>query len=220
MITPEIIERSKKVDPAQIGHYIESGYMHPRIKPLDETFRVLGPAFTVRLPGNDNSMLYYSMQKAPKGSVVVIDRMGEHRLACVGEIAALAARSRGMAGIVVDGPTTDTLPIKAMGFPVFSTGRSAVTTNLIGIDGEYDVVINCGGAVVRPGDIVFGDCDGVIVCPPDRFEEYLKKAEQANLSEAKYRETFAKGGYITDFIDIDKLAEMDGKAILRSMANK
>ena len=220
MISPELAERCLHVDPAQIGHYVESGYMHPRIKPVDDSFRVLGPAYPVRLPTNDNTTLYYAIKRAPKGSVIVIDRMGEDRFACVGEIVVLAAKSMGMAGIVVDGPSTDTLRIKEIGLPVFSSGRSAVTNILTGLDGEHNIDVNCGGAIVHPGDIIFGDCDGVVVCPADKFEEYVEKAEGSNAREKEYIEAFEKGGYITDFINVDKLVETDVKTLLRGMMKK
>lgn len=202
-----LFERALKTDPAQIGHYVQGGFMHPRIKPISEDIKMIGPAFTIRLPGNDNAMLYYAMKRAPKGSVIVIDRMGDERIACLGEMVALSAKTLGMAGIVVDGPNTDSRPIKAMGFPVFSTGRSSVTNTFKGIDGEYNVPVCCGGAVVSPGDIVYGDLDGVIVAPQDRFEELLEKAEAADRNEEKWRENFAQGGYVDKFVNLDRLVE-------------
>ncbi|HWP51756.1 MAG TPA: RraA family protein [Clostridia bacterium] len=203
----ELFERALKTDPAQIGHYIQGGFMDAAIKPASEDMKMIGPAFTIRLPGNDNAMLYYAMKRAPKGAVIVIDRMGDKRVACVGEIAALSAKSLGMAGMVIDGPNTDTRAIKAMGFPVFSTGRAAVANTFKGVDGEYDIPINCGGAVVSPGDIVFGDIDGVIVAPANRFEELLLRAEAADRNEVLWKQRYAEGGYIDDFINLNRLVE-------------
>lgn len=217
MLQNDILQRANSVDPAQIGHYIQSGFMRSDIKPIDDSFRVLGPAFTVRLPTNDNSMLYYAMQFAPAGSILVIDRMGESRFACCGEIVVRAAQTKGIVGIVVDGPSTDTLKIKEIGLPVFSTGRSAVTNTLIGMDGEYNVDISCGGTVVHPWDIIFGDTDGVIVCPENKFEEYLKYAEAANERERKYLEAFQKGEYITKYLDINALVNADIKGYAKKL---
>jgi len=64
-----------------------------------------------------------------------------------------------MSGIVIDGPATDKLALKRMGFPVFCTGFSPVTCNVTGTSGEAGIAVECGGAVVRPGDIIFGDAD-------------------------------------------------------------
>ena len=203
----ELFARALKTDPAQIGHYVQGGFMDASIKPISEDIKMIGPAFTVRLPGNDNAMLYYAMKRAPKGSVVVIDRMGDKRVAAVGEMVVQAAKSLGLAGIIVDGPNTDTRPIKDLGFPLFSTGRASVTNTLKGIDGEYNVPVCCGGAVVNPGDIVYGDVDGVIVAPADRFAELVEKAEAADRNEVEWRKNFAEGKYLDALINIDRLVE-------------
>jgi regulator of RNase E activity RraA len=116
-LTQEIRDRFMKVDPAAIGHRISRGFMHPNIKPVSDEMKVVGPAYTVRLTERDSSALYYAIQKAPKGSVIVIDRAGDHTFACVGEFLAEMARARGMSGIIVDGPATDKLALKASGFP-------------------------------------------------------------------------------------------------------
>ena len=91
-----------KTSPAQVGHFIEGDFMDSAIQAVDESFKVVGPAFTIGLPTNDKAMLYYAMKQAPKGSVLVISRLGEDRFACCGEIVVLSAKSLGMAGIEVD----------------------------------------------------------------------------------------------------------------------
>ena len=199
-LTKEIIERAMKVDPAQVGHHVESGYLSPDIHPIDDKSKIIGPAYTVRIPTTDNAMVYYAIKQAPAGSVLVIDRMGEQRYACCGEMVVRAAMSRGLAGIVIDGKSTDTRSIRELGFPVFSTGRSAVTTFPVALNGEYNIPVNCGGCIVNPGDIIFGDLDGLICCPPDKFEEYLVKAEAADAREVQARKNYAENPdfYYTD----------------------
>ena len=104
-----------KTSPAQVGHFIEGDFMDSAIQAVDESFKVVGPDFTISLPTNDKAMLYYAMKQAPKGSVLVISRLGEDRFACCGEIVVLSAKSLGMAGIEVDGPHTDIVRIKEIG---------------------------------------------------------------------------------------------------------
>ena len=191
-LTAELIARAMKVDPAQVGHYVESGFLSPDIHPIDDSSKIVGPAFTVRIPTNDNAMVYYAIKRAPRGSVLVVDRMGEQRYACCGEMVVRAAMSRGLAGIVIDGKSTDTRSIRETGFPLFSTGRSAVTCFPCGLNGEYNVPINCGGCTINPGDIIFGDLDGLIACPAGKFEEYLEKAEAADASETVSRRRYAE----------------------------
>lgn len=191
-LTQEIRDRFMKVEPAAIGHYIARGFMRPEIKPVCDEMKVVGPAYTVRLNERDSSALYYAIQKAPKGSVIVVDRAGDHTFACVGEFFAEMTRALGMAGIVIDGPATDKLALKRMGFPVFCTGFSPVTCNVTGTSGEVAIAVECGGAVVRPGDIIFGDADGVIVVP-DNYLSYLEIAEKKAADEAALRRELEKG---------------------------
>lgn len=185
LFTKALEERAMKVDPALIGHYIEGGYMDLAIKPVDENFKLIGPAYTVQFTGRNPAMLSYAMRRAPEGSVLVIDRMGDNTFACIGEGMARIAKSLKIAGIVINGPSTDTKGIKEIEYPVFSTGSSPVTTTRAKgqINGNYNVPVNCGGVVVHPGDIVFGDVDGIIVAPPEKFETLLERAEESTANE-------------------------------------
>lgn len=190
--TEEIRERFMKVSPAAIGHQISSGFMKAEIKPVVDEMKVCGPAYTVRLPERDSSALYYALQKAPKGSVIVIDKAADQTFACVGEFLAKMAEHCGMAGIVLDGPATDKLALKQSGFPVFCTGYSPITSMVTGTSGEVEVDIECGGAVVRTGDIILGDADGVIVVPED-FMPYLEDAEKKEAGEVARRKELEEG---------------------------
>jgi len=202
-----LLERALKTSPAQIGHFVQGGFMAPDIKPVEDHMKVIGPAFTMRIPGNDNSMFYYALQFAPRGAVIVIDRMGERRFANVGEMAVRAAMAAGAAGIVADGPSTDTLALRELGLPVFSTGRSALTNSLKGTDGQYNVPVNCGGAVVNPGDIIYGDLDGVIVASADAFGQLVDAAEAQDRTEEVWRKRFEAGESVLDFVNIRRLVE-------------
>lgn len=218
-LTNEVIKRFKNVDPATVGHYIGGGFMRPEMKPLkrNET-RMVGPAYTVSIPGRDSCAIYYAISKAPKGSVIVVDRCGDNTFACCGEMVATYAQGCGMAGIVVDGPITDSIAISKLDIPVFCTGISAVTTIIIGVTGEVNIPITCSGAIVKPGDIVFGDADGVVVLPPDNYEEALEKAEISVKNEIYQREIFSKG-QLPNW-DIDRLFETDTLAMLSKLRNK
>lgn len=204
MLSEELYQKAMRTDPAQVGHFIEGGFMAPRIQAVSESFKLLGPAFTISLPTNDNAMLYYAMKQAPKGSVLVISRLGESRFACCGEIVVLSAKSLGMAGIVVDGPCTDSRRIKEIGLPVFAAGRSAVTNTIMAINGTYGQPVSCGGAVVCPGDIIFGDADGVIVAKPEGFEALVDRALADDAEEEQLRAQLVNGVSYGDLIRLDE----------------
>jgi len=171
--------------PALLGHYIEDGFMQLNVKPLSDHFKMIGPAFPIHFSGRNSAMLFYAMRRAPEGSILVIDRGGDKQFACVGEGVARIAKSLKLGGILINGPSTDTLGIKKLGFPVFSTGISPVTTTsrMGEVNGSYGTTIQCAGVTVNPGDIIFGDIDGVIVAPPDQFESLLIRAEEATAKE-------------------------------------
>lgn len=214
-LSKELVDRFMAVDPATFGHYLVGGCMRPEMKPINKHSKMVGPAYTVRIQGKDSCALYYAMQKAPKGSVIVIDRCGDTTYACVGEMVALFAECQGFAGMVIDGPATDSLAIEKSGFPVFCTGISVVTTNVVGVSGEQDVPVNCSGAVVHPGDIVFGDADGVVVIPPDNYLELLIKAEEAVVREVELRRHFRAGGSFK--INVERLWNTDVMGMINEL---
>ncbi|MCI8455360.1 MAG: RraA family protein [Lachnospiraceae bacterium] len=220
--TEEIRARFLKVSPAAIGHHISGGFMRADIKPVVDEMKVCGPAYTVHIPERDSSALYYALQKAPKGSVIVIDKGADKTFACVGEFLAEMAKGCGMAGIVIDGPATDKLALKKSSFPVFCTGYSPVTSNVTGTSGEVGVDIECGGAVVKTGDIILGDADGVIVVP-DNFMPYLEDAEVKEAGEVEKRKQLKEGLVYNkreDF-DVEKFFEFGvNKAINEIKKNK
>lgn len=216
MLSKETIERFMSVDPATVGHYIGGGYMQPSMKAVRiDDKKMVGTAYTVRIPGRDSCALYYAISKAPRGSVIVVDRCGDDTFACCGEMVATYAQGCGMAGIVVDGPATDSIALSRLSIPVFCTGISAVTTIIIGVTGEVNIPVTCSGAIVNPGDIIFGDADGVVVLPPDKYEDALTKAEISVKNEVYQREIFSKGqlpGW-----NIDRLFETDTLSILSEL---
>lgn len=214
--TQEHRERFMKVDPATIGHHVKGdAFMNTKMKPLCKKMKVVGPAYTVRLEGRDASAFHYALGKAPAGSVIVISYADGDQYACIGEMVALSMKMRGFAGFVIDGPVTDSLAIEQMDFPAFCTGVSVVTTKVLGIYGEQDVTIHCAGAVVHPGDIVFGDADGVVVLPKNDFERYLVQAEEALEREAEIRRRILRGQFLSH--NIEKLYEANVLGIIAEL---
>lgn len=206
--TEELRAKFMEVDPAQIGHYVGGGFMDPAIKPVwvstprVEKCKMVGPAYTVRLSGDDSGMIYYAISHAPKGSVLVIDRCGDTTYACVGDICAECAKGAGLAGIVVDGVSTDTVGITKIDYPVFSRGISPITTKLRGNEGQVNIPVCCGGAVVKPGDIVFGDPDGVMVFDSEAdFMSLVARAKADNDKEVAWRERIRNGEQMDDLMN-------------------
>jgi regulator of RNase E activity RraA len=221
-LSQEVRDRFMKISSAQLGHHLSSGFMHPRIKPVVPSMKMIGQAYTVRMTERDILALYYGVMKAPKGSVMVVDRGDDNTYASAGDWLALMMRDRGLAGQVVDGPATDRVGLEKLGFPVFCTGFSPAATQLLGTNGVVQIPVQCGGVVVHPGDIIFGDADGVLVVPDD-YEHLLALAEQMTANEARRDERVATEGWKflqRDDLDVEKFFESDMQGAINAIKAK
>lgn len=176
------------IDPSTIGHVTEDGYVRG-VQPLFRPIRLLGNAVTVRLPAVDGSVLRPALIASRPGDVLVIEMApGDEHRACWGELRTLAARTKGLAGVVIAGCVTDVRAVTALGFPVFSTGISAVTTRPLDLGGAVNVPVRIGGVTVRPGDLVVGDDDGLFIFDPARAAAIGALAADRRQAEAARRQ--------------------------------
>jgi 4-hydroxy-4-methyl-2-oxoglutarate aldolase len=173
----------RRAEPATIGHFLHTGFMEPAIRGLFPNVRIAGTAVTVRAPGADGVMVHHAVGKARPGDVLVIDRCGDHKHACVGGAVAYAAKKAGIAGIVVDGVVTDIGELRDYGVPVWARGLSPVTVKLLGLGGDFCVPVSCGGVMVNPGDAIFADENGVLVLDPGQIEAAAKRAIEMQIQE-------------------------------------
>jgi 4-hydroxy-4-methyl-2-oxoglutarate aldolase len=148
--------------------------MDVRIRPVWRGARLAGPAVTVRTPPGEFRSVKEAAERAPAGAVLVVDEGGDLRHALWGDKMSGLALQRGIAGLVVDGAVRDLDGIEALGFPVFAAG-SVPTPPTRERRGELDVPVMCGGLEVRPGDLVYGDADGVVVVPHGRHDEIVAR---------------------------------------------
>ena len=134
-----------------------------------------GPAFTVQGSGGDNLALHHAVIAAPVGSVLVVD-VGGARHGHWGEVLAVAAQQRGIAGLLIDGGVRDRDELRDLGFPVFSRNNSIVGTrkHYAGLLGEP---VTVGGVTIVTGDLIVGDADGVVAIPQADIERILDAAD-------------------------------------------
>jgi len=125
------------------------------------------------------------IDNAAPGSVGVIVVEGGPEMTGLGGLMATAARSRNMAGIVVDGSVRDVEEIRALGLTVFARGRIPATAVGRYLSVSRDAEVTCGGVKVKPGDIIVGGEDGVVVVPQDRAEQVLQRAREIDARETK-----------------------------------
>jgi 4-hydroxy-4-methyl-2-oxoglutarate aldolase len=143
-----------------------------------------GPAFTVQGRAGDNLAIHLAVAEAAPGDVLVVTVDGEAGCAHFGDILALAAQRRGLAGLVIDGAIRDRADIAELGFPVFHRGLS-LHKPLKRVPGRRGVPIRIGDAVVARGDLVSADADGVVVVPAAAGAEVVAAAEALGEREAE-----------------------------------
>lgn len=182
----------------QLGCYHQ--FLPPAIRPISGTTHVIGRAMPVIMAD------VYGPQRQPFGKLTeALDQLqpgeiylasgGAQRCAYWGELLTATARMRRAVGAVIDGFHRDTPMVIAQGWPVFSRGAfaqdSAVRTQVI----DYRCPLEVAGVWVEPGDLVFGDGDGVVVIPRRyevevivaalekvRGEKVVRKAIEAGMS--------------------------------------
>ncbi len=169
------------------------------VRPLFAGAVAVGPAATMlavevyETPAAPYRLLMEALDALRPGAVVVVTTNGCTRAGLWGELLSTAVVSRGGRGVVLDGLTRDARQIEAMGFPVFSTGFSPADSKgrceVIG----YDAPIEAGGVRVRPGDLVFGDRDGVVVVPRDLEAEAVRLALRKVSEENSVRNALRGG---------------------------
>ncbi len=166
-----LVAKLARVETATVGHKRQLGFVDPRIQcVLGGYRRIAGTAVTLAIPGQDSTLLHHVIQFLRPGDVLVIDRLGDAKHACLGGGVACAIKATGCAGVIVDGPATDLPEIELYDLPVWSRGLSPITTRLYDVGGAFNVDVACGGAVVHPGDAIVADFSGVLVMPPDEAE--------------------------------------------------
>lgn len=187
------------------------GYQHqflpPQIQPLRDDMIVLGRAMPVleaddtggEGPGRGSATLnqpFGLMLKALddlKQNEVYVCTGSSPTYALWGELMSTAARNRGAVGAVVDGYSRDTRGILQLNFPVFSYGRYAQDQRPRGKVIDFRCRITIGAVKIAPGDILFGDLDGVCVIPRAVEKEVIEAAWQKAHGEKRVFEAI-KGG--------------------------
>lgn len=208
----DLTERYTKVYSGAVADVLDKrGYrdqiVSGAIQGLTLETRVAGPAFTCKgapatdLEPDDWDMRKQFLDSVTPGTVVVVDTSGDTVSAHWGELMSTAARGRGATGVVIDGATRDVAQLLAMGFPAFVRYRSPASSIRRWRMSGYDHPVMVGGVVVRPGDFVVGDADGVVIVPVELAVEVLEEVESLAVAETNVRQELLEGGTFSEVFD-------------------
>jgi len=173
-----IIDRFRPIGSATVHEASgRKGAVNPAIKPIVRGVRLCGPAFTVQCHPGDNLMLHKALQRAQPGDVLVATTGDFYNAGYWGGLMATAAVARQLGGLAIDGCIRDSEEIAKMGFPVFCRGFSIWGTakNVLGLI-NHPLIF--GSVLVRPGDLILGDDDGLVVVDRAECEAVLDKSMQ------------------------------------------
>ena len=168
------------------------GALDSAIKPIDRDMSLCGPAFTVVCAPRDNIMLQVAISYAQPGDVIVVSAGEYTEAGSFGDVLANACLARGIAGLVTDTGVRDTQEIRRLGLPVFSRSvsiKGTVKETLAPINEPITV----GGQVIRPGDIIRGDADGVVVIRKEDIDFAIQSAQTREDAEAGFIEQYKQG---------------------------
>ena len=212
MIGLQILERNRAVTNSQVEQLRQLPVANisdcmsrmtaggPRLRPIHKSGVMAGPALTVKTRPGDNLMFHKAISMAVPGDVIVVDAGGDLTNALTGEIMVATAKSKGIAGFVLNGAVRDSETIGAGSFPVYAAGITHRGPYKDG-PGEINVPIAIDGMVIEPGDLMIGDADGVLVVPFLLVDEIYAAAVAKGKAEAKTMKAIADGTLDTAWID-------------------
>ncbi len=177
------------------------------IRPLLPETVVVGRAMPVlcldvyEVPNEPYQQEIAAVDSLKQNDVLVCSTNGSTRICFWGELLSTAARARGARAAVIDGFIRDARQIMAMRFPIFTTGITPVDSNGRGEVVAYNVPIECGGVLVNPGDIVFGDADGVVIIPQAVETKVIAAALEKVSGENRTRDALREGATLREVYD-------------------
>ena len=158
---------------------------------------VCGPAVTVQFEpsnrkGEPQDVYHHAIDNTPEGGILVCEASCAGG-SCSGELMSSGAKTRGAAATIVNGSVRDLAQVRALGYPLFGTEASPV-----GVTGKKEpkrsqVPVTIGRVTIRPGDIIFGDIDGVVAIPKERVRDVADAADELGRNEASARDRILGG---------------------------
>lgn len=218
---PHIITKIERADPQDVAalarygsatiHEAQGrlGALSSDIKPIDRNMRVCGPAFTTVCAPRDNLMLQLAIHYAQKGDVIVVSAGAYAEAGSFGDVLGNACMAKGIAGVVTDTGVRDTQELIALGLPVFSASvciKGTVKETLGQVNG--DIIV--GGQTIRPGDVICGDADGLVMVRKEDAAEAARLSQQREDAESGFIDAYKSGRTIIDVCNLEAVLKAKG----------
>ena len=185
-----------------------AGLLRPYMRPIYSTAQVAGSAVTVSCQPGDNLMIHAAIEVCQPGDVLVVTTTSESDDGMFGELLATSCVAHEISGLVIDAGVRDVADLIEMNFPVWSKTISAQGT-VKASPGSVNVDVVCAGTLIRPGDIVVGNTDGVVVVRRELAAEVAKLGRKRIEKEQASRTRLQAGELGIDFYGLrDKLKEL------------
>ena len=198
----EMIAIFREVSSSNISDAMHRKGAMKGILPINLGTKIVGRAVTVQTFAGDWAKPVEAIDLAGPGDVLVIYN-GSNFIAPWGGLATLSCKIKGIEGAVIDGAVRDVDEIRAMNYPIFSSGITPNAGDPKGM-GEINSEITCAGQAVRPGDYIVGDESGVVVIPKERAYEIARRAKEVEKTESRLYEEIRRGSTLSQVAKLKK----------------
>ena len=209
MASDELIERLSKLDTCAVSDALDRMNLKGAvigIGPLWQCPRIVGRCMTVKIKpaGLEKSKQHLctpAIAAATADQVIVVDHGGRTDVAAWGGLLSLAAHTKGIRGVIVDGAARDLDESRELQFPVYGRAPVQVTARGRVMQESFDEEIECAGVQVHPGDLVIADSSGVVFIPRAREKEVVAQAEALADREARMADAIRDGRSVVEVME-------------------